>query len=227
MSLLTGPIVIDDVVWGYPTYNEGAYADWRDESEYVTFASRRVERTRPAFRLYGRFTFDALSGADLAQLKGATDQPFVLVLRSRADDDPAWPELAVEVRRTSPVEETGPRLRRVNGVTVYRAVVEFEALETVPEIPGALDGGFAYLESDTVTTDDGEWPIHRIEPWGDATLTADTWVVDVDGLEVSLPVSQPGPEALAALLVSLVGTNVYELDTTGLLRLGHTLPTTE
>ena len=66
------------------------------------------------------------------------------------------------VRRTSPIEETGPIYRKDarTDAVVYRALVEFEALATVAEIPGALDGGFQ-LDSDTVRPTTGSTPPTR------------------------------------------------------------------
>ena len=68
--MLTGPIIINDTDWGYPSPDLDALAAWvEDESIYRTYADGTVERVRARWRLVGSFGFSALTGADLAQLK--------------------------------------------------------------------------------------------------------------------------------------------------------------
>lgn len=226
--MLTGQIRINDIRWGFASREAPAEAWWEDEGLYRTYASGRVERVTPRWRLRGRFSFSSLSGPDLAQLKGATDEPFTLTLRSRADGDPAdWPELEVLVRRTSAIEETGPLYRRMHKhgrqQTVYRAVVEFEAVSVVSEVPGALEGGFEYLGSGTFgDPPHGPWETHDIEPWGDATLTLEEVTLDVDGVPMTLSFYVPGPSMLAGLVFHPDPSDplLVELDATGTYRVG-------
>lgn len=229
MSLLTGPIVIDGIAWGFAAKGVPARGFWRPEHIERRFGSGRVEVAEHRWRYVGSFGFEALSAVDFATLKGVTSKPFPLVVRSAAEGDPVWPETLMTVRRTNDVEETSELYRRdaATGETLYRATVEFESLVVVGEVPGAIAGGFQHLGSDaiTVTGYDGPngeaWPLERVRAWGDATLAESAWTLDVDGTDYDVPVYEPGPDALVGLVFEPAGTHVYDLDTTGTYRLGR------
>lgn len=222
--MLHGPIKLAGIIVGFASAEMPVTAFWVDEGQTKTLRGGRVvDVGEPAFRLRATFGLDGLSAVDHAQLKGLVSRPFPVVLRSRAAGDlEDWPEMEVLVRLRSDIPETAPLYRRdAAGRVVWSFEMEVEAVETVEELPGAIEGGFAWLGTEEVEIPNaGTFPVHDIVPWGDATLAPSTIALDVDGTEMTLQVYEPGPSWLAALVIEEVGLYTYALDTTGTLRLG-------
>lgn len=221
--MLTGPLILDGIMIGYASRTLAVEAFWVDESVYEETEAGTV-LLEPRYFLEGRFGFEAADATDLAQLKALTSRPFPIVLRSRRAGDPAFPEVEVLVRRTSPIEETGPLYRRVEGHSVYRVLIEFRAMQHVEQPIGAIEGGYTVVETGE-TEELGEWEVDVLDlgVWGEAALAETTFSVpDGEGGALELSYVSLHPKVLSQLLTRVHPDDEHclQIDTTGTGRIG-------